>query len=87
MPSALLTHSVPRPLSSTAGPQATSIPAGTRVAGKAITASEALDRITIAPDVMERIGSLLTSGSSLVISDEGLGRETSHGTDFVVVLK
>jgi L,D-transpeptidase catalytic domain len=54
---------------------------------KPSTASEALDRITIAPDVMERIGSLLTSGSSLVISDEGLGRETSHGTDFVVVLK
>jgi L,D-transpeptidase catalytic domain len=49
------------------------------------TAAGALDRITIAPDVMERIGSLLTPGSSLVVSDQGLGRETSRHTDFIVV--
>ena len=48
-------------------------------------ANAALDRIEIPPDVVERISELLTPGSSLVISDYGLSRETGKATDFIVV--
>jgi len=43
-----------------------------------------LDRITIPDEVRARIHELLTPGSSMVISDAGLGRETGKGTDFIV---
>jgi hypothetical protein len=36
---------------------------------------------------MERIGQLLTPGSSLLVSDYGLGYETGKGTDFIVVTR
>jgi hypothetical protein len=49
------------------------------------TAAQALDRIQIPPVAMNRIGEILTPGSSLVISDQGLGDETGQGTDFVVL--
>jgi hypothetical protein len=48
-------------------------------------ANAALDRIEIPQDVIERISELLTPASSLVISDQGLSRETGRGTDFIVV--
>jgi L,D-transpeptidase catalytic domain len=48
-------------------------------------ANTALDRVEIPPDVVERISELLTPGSSLVISDYGLSRETGKATDFIVV--
>jgi hypothetical protein len=48
-------------------------------------ANTALDRIDIPQDVVERISGLLTPASSLVVSDQGLGRETGRGTDFIVV--
>ena len=47
-------------------------------------ATEALDRVTIPPAALDRIAELLTPGSSLVISDEGLGRETGRYTEFIV---
>lgn len=47
-------------------------------------AAEVLDRIEIPDDVRQRINTLLVPGSSLVISDAGLGRETGKGTDFIV---
>ena len=50
-------------------------------------AKEALDRITIPQDALEQISELTTVGASLVISDQGLGRETGRGTDFVVLTK
>ena len=37
--------------------------------------------------VMDRVGELLIPGSSLVISDEGLGRETGRGTEFIVLTR
>jgi hypothetical protein len=46
----------------------------------------ALERITIPDDVIGRISELLSPGSSLIISDEALSRETGKGTDFVVVM-
>ena len=48
--------------------------------------SAALDRIEIPKDVERWISELLTSGSSLIISDYGLGRETGNDTDFIVVM-
>jgi lipoprotein-anchoring transpeptidase ErfK/SrfK len=50
-----------------------------------VTAAEALDRINIPAEALERIGSAWKPGSSLVISDQGLGTETGRGTDFIVV--
>jgi hypothetical protein len=49
--------------------------------------AEALDRLTVPDDAMKRIASALAPGSSLVISDLGLGDETGRGTDFIVPLR
>jgi lipoprotein-anchoring transpeptidase ErfK/SrfK len=49
------------------------------------TAKDALDRIHIPQEAIDRIGELLIPGSSLVVSDQGLGPETGKGTDFIVV--
>jgi cell wall-associated NlpC family hydrolase len=50
----------------------------------ASNATQALDRITIPREAIDRIGELLVPGSSLIISDEGLGRETGRYTEFIV---
>ena len=47
-------------------------------------ATEALDRVTIPQAAIDRIAELLTPGSSLIITDEGLGRETGRYTEFIV---
>jgi hypothetical protein len=49
-------------------------------------AKEALDRITIPQDIADRIASMTSPRSSLIISDEPLSSETSKGTDFVVIM-
>jgi hypothetical protein len=51
------------------------------------TPGQALDRIKIPPEAIDRISEILTPGSSLVISDEGLGGETGTGTDFIVLTR
>jgi len=52
------------------------------------TPTEALDRITIPPDVMKRITEALTTGSSIIVSDQGINQgETGEGTDFIVSLR
>ena len=51
------------------------------------TAAEALDRIQLPVEAMERIGELLMPGTSLVVSDKGLGGETGRGTDFIVLTR
>jgi lipoprotein-anchoring transpeptidase ErfK/SrfK len=57
------------------------------VVGPASNASEALDRVTIPPDAVERISELMSPGASLIISDKGLGGETGKGTDFIVLTR
>jgi hypothetical protein len=47
-------------------------------------ANAALDRVEIPQDAAERISQLLTPGSSLIISDYGLSKETGNYTDFIV---
>ena len=51
------------------------------------TAAQALDRIHLPEEAVDRIGELLVQGSSLVVSDEGLGRETGRGTEFIVLTR
>ncbi len=51
------------------------------------TAAEALDRIQMPKEAVDRISELLVPGSSLVISDEGLGRETGRYTEFIVLTR
>jgi hypothetical protein len=47
---------------------------------------EALARIQIPQDAIDRISQMIVPGSSLTISDQGLGDETGEGTNFVVVM-
>jgi lipoprotein-anchoring transpeptidase ErfK/SrfK len=49
------------------------------------TAAQALDRIQIPQEALDRISEILSPGASLVISDQGLGPETGEGTDFIVL--
>ena len=51
------------------------------------TPAEVLARLDIPADVVERISELMVPGSSLVVSDQGLGEETGEGTDFIVVTR
>jgi hypothetical protein len=60
-------------------------PVTTREARTPSTAAEALDRINLPPEAVERISELLVPGSSLIISDHGLGRETGRYTEFIVL--
>jgi hypothetical protein len=49
--------------------------------------AEALNRIHFPKEAMDRISELLIPSSSLVISDEGLGRETGRATEFIVLTR
>jgi hypothetical protein len=49
-------------------------------------AKDALDRITIPQDVLNRIAPTALPRSSIIISDEPLNSETNYRTEFVVVL-
>ena len=50
-------------------------------------AAEALDRITVPPEAMARIAESLTTGGSIIVSDQGINQgETGEGTDFIVSL-
>ncbi|WP_072376044.1 L,D-transpeptidase [Hyphomicrobium sp. NDB2Meth4] len=49
-------------------------------------AKQALDRITIPQEVLDRIGPTALPRSSIIISDEPLSRETNYRTEFVAVL-
>jgi len=50
--------------------------------------AEALDRIAIPADAMARITDALTTGGSIIVSDQGINQgETGEGTDFIVSLR
>ena len=50
--------------------------------------AEALDRLTIPANVRARITEALSTGSSIIVSDQGItGGETGEGTDFIVSLR
>jgi hypothetical protein len=49
-------------------------------------AKDALDRITIPQEILDRIAPTVVPRSSIVISDERLSKETNYRTEFVAVL-
>lgn len=49
-------------------------------------AMAALDRITIPPEIIARVSVAMWPGSSLIVSDEPLHRETNQATDFIVIM-
>ena len=49
--------------------------------------SDALGRITIPDEALDRISELVTPGASLIISDLGISPETNRGTDFIVQIR
>jgi lipoprotein-anchoring transpeptidase ErfK/SrfK len=51
------------------------------------TPAEALARIDIPQAAIDRISQLIVPGSSLIVSDQGLGDETGDGTNFIVVTR
>jgi hypothetical protein len=51
------------------------------------SAADALERITIPPAIAQRVFAFMAAGSSLTISDQGLGPETGRGTDFIVLTR
>jgi hypothetical protein len=62
-------------------------PAEARAAPEPNSAAEALDRIMVPPEAMARIAEALTTGGSIVVSDQGIDQgETGEGTDFIVSL-
>ena len=50
------------------------------------SAAAALDRITLPPEVVARVSGSVWSGSSLIVSDEEMSKETGQATDFVVLI-
>jgi hypothetical protein len=50
--------------------------------------AEALDRLTIPADTMARVTEALSTGGSIIVSDQGIAAgETGEGTDFIVSLR
>jgi hypothetical protein len=50
--------------------------------------AEALDRLSVPADAMARIAEALSTGGSIIVSDQGIGvGETGEGTDFIVSLQ
>jgi hypothetical protein len=49
-------------------------------------ATAALDRVTLPPEIVARASEYVWPGTSLIISDEELSKETGKATDFVVLI-
>jgi hypothetical protein len=49
------------------------------------SASEALNRVDMPAEAVERISELMSPGSSLIISDQPMSGETGRDTDFIVL--
>jgi hypothetical protein len=67
-------------------PRADSRGNGEPLSGDLADAKEALDRVSIPQETLDRIAETISPGSSLIISDEALSSETGQGTGFVVLL-
>ena len=61
------------------------IPVEARPAPVPDSPAEALDRITIPPDVMARVMDAMGNGGSIIVSDQGINQgETGEYTDFII---
>jgi hypothetical protein len=64
------------------------IPAAAKPAITPDSPAEALDRISVPADTMAQINEMLTTGASIIVSDQGINQgETGEGTDFIVRLR
>lgn len=52
----------------------------------ASTASEALDRITLAPETERKLAELIWVGGSIIVTDRGVGPDYGEHTDMVIAL-
>lgn len=52
----------------------------------ASVAASVLDRLTIPPEILQKVSGSVWPGSSLIVSDEPMHKETSNATDFIVVM-
>jgi L,D-transpeptidase catalytic domain len=72
---------------SAAGPDSDRRPRGAApVEADVAGAKRALERIVIPKDALERISEVVGPGSSLIVTDEPVSRETGKYTDFIVVM-
>ncbi|MBR0951120.1 L,D-transpeptidase [Bradyrhizobium canariense] len=63
------------------------IPVAAKPAVTPDSPAEALDRVSIPADTIAKINEMLTSGGSIIVSDQGINQgETGEGTDFIVRL-
>lgn len=72
-------------------PQSSVIEIGAKESNERVTTdtsglTAALDRITIEPETRARIEDAMTAGTSLTITDQGMGKETDEGTDFITIV-
>ena len=51
------------------------------------TPEQVLARLDLPQDAIDFISQRMVPGSSLIVSDHGLGDETGEGTDFIVVTR
>jgi hypothetical protein len=59
--------------------------AGVADAKPSQTATDALNRIEMPKEAVERISEMLTPGSSLIVSDHPMSEETGRDTDFIIL--
>jgi hypothetical protein len=69
------------------GKKVTTETASTPSAPIHVNAADALNRVNIPQEALDRIQDLMSPGASLIISDNGLGPETGKGTDFIVLTR
>jgi L,D-transpeptidase catalytic domain len=69
----------------TRGEKPAAKPAPAAAVAASSSATEALDRVELPAEALERLAELLTPGASLIISDKGLGHQTGKGTEFIVL--
>jgi hypothetical protein len=51
------------------------------------SAGDALDRIEMPQEAIDRISEIIIPGSSLIVSDQGISDETSSDTDFIILTR
>jgi len=78
-----VSHPEPRQQVSRRGSERVSQPVVT-AAPPVVSASVALERLRLPADVTAQLNGLIKTGSSLIISDQPLSRETGKGTDLIV---
>jgi L,D-transpeptidase catalytic domain len=67
---------------------ATAVPVEVKPSPEQNSPTEALDRLKLPADAMARIAETLSTGASIIISDQGIAAgETGEGTDFIVRLR